>query len=91
MFEKSGFGSVRMFSSGDQAVFDGCCVRELWMSWLVVIMGINGLGGIILSSSLIAVTLIEVLCEEIEILDTGITIQSTPSSVPEVASSFGLV
>lgn len=61
------------------------------MSWLVVIMDTNGLGGISSSSSLIAVTLIEVLCEEIEILDTGITIQSTPSSVQEVASSLGLV
>ena len=38
------------------------------MCGLVVIIDTNGLGGISPSSSLIAATLIEFLCEEIEIL-----------------------
>lgn len=56
-----------MFPSGDQVVFDGCCARGMWMCWLVVIIDNDGLGGISPSSSLIATTLIEIWCEEIEI------------------------
>lgn len=70
-FEKNGFGSVRLFSFGGQVVFDCFCVRALWMCWLVVIMDTVGLGSVSPSSSLIAATLIEGLCEEIDILGCG--------------------